>query len=59
MTKAQMKELAKKLAWDINLTQERKRRSRISATNSRKQELAVLGIDLRKTRSCQYGDLTL
>ena len=59
MKQKQMKQLAERLALDLNLTQERNRRSRKSATNRRERELAALGIDLRQTRSCQFDDLTL
>jgi len=51
--------LAERLAITIARTQERKRRSRESATRARVRELAQLGINVRRLRSCQYGDLTL
>ena len=59
MTKRQMKQLAEKLASDIDLTQERKEGSRISATRRRERDLKLLGIDIAQLASCQFEDLTL
>jgi predicted ATPase len=52
MTRAQMKELAERLAADIVLTQDRNRRARESHIRRRKRELKLQGIDCEKMTSC-------
>ena len=59
MTKLQMKELARRLLLDIEVTQERNHRSRVSATRARVQELAEIGINSEDIPSCEWKDLTL
>ena len=54
-----MKELARRLSLDIELTQGRSDRARISATRARLRKLAAIGINCRRLPSCDWKDVTL
>jgi len=54
-----MKELAKRLSADIQLTQVRNDRARVSATRARVRKLAEIGIQARCLTSCDWRDVTL
>jgi len=52
MTRAQLKMLADRKAEEIATTQERNRRSRVSATRRRRRELRELGVRLSELPAC-------
>lgn len=54
-----MKELARRLSQDIQLTRGRNGRAQISATRARVRKLAAIGINSRRLPSCDWKDLTL
>lgn len=58
LTRKQLRIVARRLAADISLTQERNRASRESATRRRTRELLELGIDWTRLTSCEHGDVS-
>jgi hypothetical protein len=52
MTRAQLKMLADRKAEEIATTQERNRRSRVSATRRRRRDLRELGVRLSEVPAC-------
>lgn len=54
-----MKELARRLYEDIQLTQRRSERARVSATRARIRKLAEIGIQSGCLASCDWPDVTL
>lgn len=59
MSDPQIQRLADGLAEKITITQQRNRRARVSATARRIRELAAMGIDCQRLRSCCVEDVSL